>query len=112
MQRIVGGPEPEPGQPGMFGFAQPGRIEELVHGAGFTEVEVDAVEFEFAFDDLDEWWEDRIALSVRFADALGALDPPQRDRLRASIDERLAAFARTDGTLRMPACALVAAATA
>ncbi len=112
MQRVVGGPEPEPGQPGMFGFALPGRIEELVHGAGFTEVAVDAVEFEFAYADLDEWWEDRIALSVPFADALGRLDPGRRDRVRAAIDDRLAPFTRSDGSLRMPARALVAAATA
>ncbi len=112
MQRVAGGPDSDPGQPGMFAFAPPVRIEELVEGAGFTEVQVDAVDFEFAYADLDEWWEDRIALSVPFADALGRLDPGRRDRVRAAIDDRLAPFTRSDGSLRMPARALVAAATA
>ncbi len=112
MQRVVGGAEPEPGQPGMFAFAPSGRIEELVQATGFTEVEVEAVDFGFTYADLDEWWEDRIALSVPFADALAGLDPAQRDRLRAAIDDRLGQFADSDGSLRIPARALVAAATA
>lgn len=112
MQRVVGGAKPEPGEPGMFGFAVPGRIEELMHETGFMEVELDAIDFEFAFADLDEWWEDRVALSVPFADGLAALDPGPRDRVRAAIDERLAQFAGPDASLRIPARALVAAATA
>lgn len=112
MQRVVGAAEADPEAPGMFAFALPGRIEEVVHDAGFTELEVDAVEFEFTYADLDEWWEDRIALSVSFADALAGLDQGQRDRVRAAIEDRLVQFAGPDGSLRIPARALVAAATA
>jgi ubiquinone/menaquinone biosynthesis C-methylase UbiE len=111
IQRVVGRAEPEPGQPGMFAFARPGRIEELLHDTGFSEVEVDVVEFQFAFADLDEWWEDRLALST-LADTLADLEQAQRARVRTAIDDRLAQFAGSDGSLRMPARALVAAATA
>ena len=112
MQRVVGGAEAEPGQPGMFALAPPGRIGELMRAAGFTEVEVEALDLTFAFGDLDEWWEDRVTLSTSFADALAELDPVRRDEVRAAIDERLAGFAEPDGSLRLPARTLVAAATA
>lgn len=112
MQRVVGGPEPPPEQPGMFALSAPGRIEALVDDAGFTELELDAIEFDFTFADLDEWWEDRVTLSIPFADALAELDPEARERLRAAIDERLAKYARADGSLRLPARSLVGAATA
>ncbi len=112
MQRVVGGDEGHPGEPGMFALAQPGRVEELVHGAGFTEVEVDALDLTFAYADLDEWWEDRVALSIPFADALAELDPGRRDQVRAAIDERLGRFTQPDGSLRVPGRTLVAAATA
>jgi hypothetical protein len=75
-------------------------------------VEVDALEVSFGFADEDAWWEERVALSVPFADALGQLDASQRDRLRQAIDARLGEFRDEGGGLTMPARALVAAATA
>ncbi len=51
-------------------------------------------------------------MSVTFADALAELDAASRERLRRAIDDRLAAFAEPDGSLRMPARTLLAAATA
>jgi SAM-dependent methyltransferase len=112
LTQVLGGPEPEPGQPGMFAFAPSGRLEGLVDGAGFTELELDAVDLTFTYEDLDEWWEDRMTLSIPFADALEQLDPARRDQVRIAIDDRLQAFAGADGSLRIPGRALVAAATA
>jgi SAM-dependent methyltransferase len=112
LQRLLDTPAPEPSQPGMFAFAAGGRIQDLLDEAGFTEVEVEAVDLSFAFADEDAWWEDRVALSVPFADALGQLDASQRDRLRQAIDARLGEFRDERGGLTVPARALVAAATA
>src|SRR5204862_6360528 len=88
MQRLLDAPPPEPDQPGMFAFAPAGRIEALLHEAGFTEVEVEALDLSFAYEDEDAWWEERVAMSVPFADALADLDPERRDRLRTAIDGR------------------------
>jgi SAM-dependent methyltransferase len=112
LQRLLDTPAPEPGQPGMFAFAAHGRIQDLLAEAGFTEVDVDALELSFAFADEDAWWEERVALSVPFADALGQLDASRRDRLRQAIDARLDEFRDERGGLTMPARTLVAAATA
>jgi SAM-dependent methyltransferase len=112
MQRLLGTPPPEPGQPGMFAFAAPGRIEALLLEAGFSDVEVTALDLAFTYADEDEWWEDRVALSVPFADALSRLDADGRDRMREAIDARLAEFRDESGGLTLPARTLVAAATA
>jgi SAM-dependent methyltransferase len=112
MQRVLDTPPPDPGQPGMFAFAAPGRIEALLEDAGFSEVEVAAIDLTFTHDDEDAWWEDRVALSVPFADALAQLDADGRDRLREAIDARLAQYRDDSGRLTLPARALVAAATA
>ncbi len=112
VQRLLGTPPPHPDQPGMFAFAAPGRIEALLLDAGFADVELEALDLAFAYVDEDAWWEDRIALSVPFADALGALDANGRDRLREAIDARLAEYRDESGGLTVPGRALVAAATA
>lgn len=112
MQRGLGTPPPEPGRPGMFAFAPPGQIEALLAEAGFSEVEVAAVDLTFTYPDEDAWWEDRVALSVPFADALAGLEAERRDHLREAIDARLAEYRDESGRLTVPARALVAAATA
>jgi SAM-dependent methyltransferase len=112
LQRLLGTPPPEPGQPGMFAFAPPGRIEALLEEAGFTEVEVSALDLAFTYADEDAWWEDRVGLSIPFTDALAGLDADRRDRLREAIDARLAEYRDESGRLTVPARALVAAATA
>src|SRR5919106_573304 len=42
-------PPPEPGAPGAFAMADPGRIRELLIGAGFAEPEVEEVSFRWSF---------------------------------------------------------------
>jgi SAM-dependent methyltransferase len=112
VQRLLDAPPADPGQPGMFAFAPPGRIGDLLGEAGFSEVEVDAVDVSFTFADEDSWWEDRVALSTPFRDALGHLDSTQRDRLREAIDARLAGYRAESGGFSVPGRALAAAATA
>jgi len=96
----------------MFAFAPPGRIEALLGAAGFAEVEVEALDLAFAYADEDAWWEDRVAMSVPFADALARVNADRRDRLREAIDTRLAEYRDESGGLTVPGRALVAAATA
>jgi len=101
-----------PGAPGPFAFAEPDRIEDLLEGAGFTEVEIDAVDFAFTAPDLDAWWEHFAATAPRMSAALRTLDPAEHYRLRDAVDAAYAPYVQPDGSVRLPARSLVAAASA
>src|SRR5919106_5947860 len=49
-------PPPEPGMPGLFAMGEPGRIRELVTGAGFAEPELEELAFEYRYADFDDLW--------------------------------------------------------
>jgi len=104
---------PDPSVPGMFALAAPGRIRDLLEGAGFTEVTVDAVEFEATHASLDAYIEHTLDVSRAFGDTVGGLSEADRDAVRAAIGTRVAPFATgAGGALRMPARSLVATASA
>jgi SAM-dependent methyltransferase len=105
-------PEP-PDMPGPFAFGRrPGQIEELLDAAGFDDVETDAVDFAFRAASLDDWWEHSMRRSGRFSRAVADLDPAEHYRLRDAVDAAYAPFVRDDGSVEIPARALVAAASA
>jgi SAM-dependent methyltransferase len=104
-------PEP-PGSPGPFAFAAPGLIEDLLGDAGFTEIELDAVDFEFTAPSLDAWWEHYVATSPRTSAALRTLEPGEHYRFRDAVDAGYAPYVQPDGSIRLPARSLVAAASA
>ncbi len=105
-------PADAPGEPGPFALADPAGIAELLEVAGFVEVEVDTVEFFFTAPSADAWWESMLARSARTAPAVRALPPAEHYRLRDAVDAGYAPYVQADGSLRLPASALVAAATA
>ncbi|MGH2917618.1 MAG: class I SAM-dependent methyltransferase [Solirubrobacteraceae bacterium] len=103
---------PDPDEPGMFGFRDPQRIEELLADAGFTEIQVEPLDVVFRYDDLDHWWDTQLDLSPRLRAQVGGLTPAQRDDLRDAIDARLAEYVTEDGSVALPGRTHVAAATA
>ena len=100
-----------PDDPGMFAFGRPGRVEELLDATGFQDVVVDAVEFEFTALSFDEWWEHQFDLSMTVVRALAPLGPEETDEVHDAVAARFEPFADESGALRMPARALVAAAS-
>jgi SAM-dependent methyltransferase len=105
-------PEP-PDTPGPLAFARrPGQIEELLDAAGFDDVETDAVDFAFHAASLDEFWEQAIRRSGRFSTIVPQLEPAEHYKLRDAVDEAFAPYVRDDGSVEIPARALVAAAGA
>jgi SAM-dependent methyltransferase len=112
VRRRAGAPEPEPGAPGMFAFSAPGRIEEELAGAGFTDIHVEALDLRFAYPSFDAWWEVSRALGRPLAELVDAMEPEQRDELLVALEERFAPYATPDGGLDVPARPLVAVATA
>jgi SAM-dependent methyltransferase len=103
---------PPPDAPSMFAFAVPGRIEELLGDAGFTEVQVDAVDLEADYEDLDAYLSVTSDCSRPFADAQEAMDEATHAKVRGAIEGELAPFRQGDAGYRIPARCLVAAASA
>jgi SAM-dependent methyltransferase len=104
--------QPPADAPGPLAFGRPGRIEELLDAAGFDDIEVEPLDFAFHAASLDEWWEHSIAMSGSFSRALAGLSPADHYALRDAVDDAYAPYVREDGSLEIPARALVAAASA
>jgi SAM-dependent methyltransferase len=104
--------QPPADAPGPLAFGRPGRIEELLDAAGFDDIDVGPLDFAFHAANLDEWWEHSIAMSGSFARVVGGLTPAEHYALRDAVDAAYAPYVRGDGSLEIPARALVAAASA
>ena len=91
MVLVEGGhlPPPEPGAPGIFAMADPGRIRELVTGAGFGEPSIDQVPVEWGYTDAAEHWEKTNKLAAPIAEAVSGLPADERDRVRTTVGERI-----------------------
>jgi SAM-dependent methyltransferase len=110
--RELGLVTPDPSEPGPFALSAPGAVEELLHAAGFDDVEVEPVDLEYTGPSLDAWWESTVALSGMLRGLLERLSPADVYRLRDAVDTRWAPFVRDDGSVTIPARAIVAAASA
>jgi len=103
---------PDPGAPSPFSFAKPGVIGELLDACGFTEWNVEAVDFDFRAASYDDWWEHQWDMSPSLSRTLASATPEQRDAVYEGIEERLSPYRAEDGSLAIPARTLVAVAEA
>lgn len=103
---------PKAGAPGMFGLAVPGQVEELLASGGFTDVKRATVDFTFRAASLDAWWEHTKAVSVSLSEAIKDLPPAGHYLLRDAVDEGYAPYVAADGSVELPARALMACAEA
>ncbi len=105
-------PEP-PDMPGPLAFGRrPGQIEELLDAAGFDDIEVQPLDFAMHAPSLDAWWDHAIRTSGRFSRVVSGLDPAEHYKLRDAFDAAYAPYVRDDGSVEIPARALMAAAGA
>jgi SAM-dependent methyltransferase len=102
----------DPDAPGPFGLSAPGAVQELLENAGFAEVQVEAIDLEQRAASLDDWWENLQDTSAATRSAVSGLAPAEHYRLRDAFDAGYQEYVREDGTLSIPARALVAAASA
>jgi SAM-dependent methyltransferase len=98
--------------PGMFHFAARESLEGALADAGFTEVVVEDLAFAWPYESFEHWFETTSDLSVAFTEALSGAAPEAVADVRAALEARFAPYLREDGSLEIPARALVAAATA
>jgi SAM-dependent methyltransferase len=105
-------PPPEPGAPGPFSMAETTRLEQRLASAGFQQIETDKVDFDRVYSSFDQYWEMSLDLGAPLAAAMAELDETTVAEVRDAVRSALAPFAGSDGTLRIPARAVVAAARA
>jgi SAM-dependent methyltransferase len=103
---------PAPNQSGQFALSAPGALEEVLETAGFEDVEVEGIDLEFGAESLDAWWDFVMQTSPTAIEQVRGLAPAEHYKLRDAVDAGYAGYVRDDGSLLLPARALVAAATA
>jgi SAM-dependent methyltransferase len=103
---------PDPSGPGMFSLAAPGRLQELLQGAGFQDVVLDEVDVERSGPTVAAYIEETVALSGMFSRPWRTLSEEQQAAVAATIGSLAEPFTLPDGSIRLPGRALVAAATA
>jgi len=104
---------PDPDAPGsMFSLAGGGRLTDLLEGAGFTDVAVEAVAVARAYDAIEEFIAETAEISPSFSVAFRELSPAHRAAVTESIAAAAAPFIAPDGSVRLPGSSLVASATA
>jgi SAM-dependent methyltransferase len=101
-----------PNQSGQFALADPVALEELLETAGFDDADVEPMDLTFEAESLDAWWDFVMQTSPTAVDAVRGLSPADHYKLRDAVDAGYQPYVRDDGSLLLPARALVAAATA
>ena len=96
-------PPPEPGAPGIFSMGEPGRIRELVTGAGFGEPELEEIAFEFRYADFDDLWDALVRLAGPLARAVRELSEEELQATRSAIMQNVAPYRNEDGSYSAPA---------
>jgi SAM-dependent methyltransferase len=105
-------PMPGPGEAGPFSLAEPGRIEELLGQAGFSDIDVQPVAKMIVLPVEDVASLTQLSQHVGpVREALREADGETRQRVLAGVREALEAKV-TDGELRLSAAAFVARARA
>lgn len=102
-------PPPEPGAPGLFSMADPGRITQLATMGGFAEPAIEEQEVVWAFEDFAAYWRFIMELAGALSMVLTELPEEKRDDIRREVEMRVAPF-HTDTGLAFPGLCLNATA--
>jgi SAM-dependent methyltransferase len=105
-------PAPVPEGPGPFALGSQDAVRELLAATGFDDVEVEPLDLTIRAASLDEWWDHVMQTSMTTAAVVRDLAPAEHYGLRDLVDAGYAPYVREDGSVEMPARALVAAAAA
>jgi SAM-dependent methyltransferase len=103
---------PAPGTPGQFALADRDRLRQLLEHAGFTEIDVQAVDLEQRPASFEAFWETTLDVSRIFHDAVLSRPESEITEIRAGVAARLEPYTGPDGALAIPARTLVARASA
>jgi SAM-dependent methyltransferase len=101
-----------PDGPGPFALGSEEAVTDLLQTAGFEDVEVQALDLVVGEASLDAWWDQVMQTSITTAEVVRGLAPADHYALRDLVDAGYSPYVRDDGSLEVPARALVAAAAA
>jgi SAM-dependent methyltransferase len=101
---------PEPQPPGPFALGDPEQVEELLGGAGFSEIDVQSIDVSRRHESFEGLWESTLDLSRSFHDAVLSRPPAEVAEISSSLRARFAPYAAPDGSLTVPGRTLVASA--
>jgi SAM-dependent methyltransferase len=102
----TGMPVPPPGMPGPFSLETPGALDELLTGAGFSDVAVRNVSSPVQVASVDDWWAVVPSLAGPIAKVLASLPAEVSAAIRVRIDAAMRDFATPDG-YELPGVSLV-----
>jgi ubiquinone/menaquinone biosynthesis C-methylase UbiE len=100
------------GGPTMFDLADPAQLRELLEDAGFAHPRVEELPLTMPYESLDDFVLATRDLSPQFDDVVAPLNERQSADLLERLTAATVSYAAPDGSLAMPAVALVAAAEA
>jgi len=103
---------PDPAAPNMFSLGDRRILEDLLRGAGFLDLELEAVELRRSEAGIGAFLASTLDLSRPFAELRERLSEEGWQALQAKIAELAEPFTGPDGSLAFPARALAAAAVA
>ena len=98
--------------PGPFALGDADRVQEFLAGAGFTDIQVQALELERRHASFEELWEVTLDLSRSFHDAVLERPEAEIEKIKLSLAARFAPHTDAGGALVIPARTLVAVASA
>jgi SAM-dependent methyltransferase len=90
-------PSLDPKAPGAFAMADPGRIRELVVGAGFAEPEVEEVPFRLSFADQEAYWRYLTQTSASASPVLRSLPTAAQEVLREQVHKAALPYRSREG---------------
>ncbi|HTX11087.1 MAG TPA: hypothetical protein VME22_20855, partial [Solirubrobacteraceae bacterium] len=89
---------------------------ELVRGllgdAGFSEIEVQAIELVQGYEAYEELWETMLDINHTFHDAVLSRPEPEIEQIKSGLRARLAPYISAEGRVAIPGRSLVACASA
>ncbi|MFI5008956.1 MAG: class I SAM-dependent methyltransferase [Solirubrobacterales bacterium] len=103
---------PAEGAPGPFTLGDMERVHALLEEAGFTEIVLDAIAVERRSQTFEDFWEETLDISRNFHDTVLGCPEGEIAEIRAGLARRLERYMGEDGSLTIPGCSLVAAASA
>lgn len=96
-------PPPEPGAPGIFAMGERDRVQQLVDGAGFGDVRIEELTFDWRFTEEDVWVT-LTKLAGPLATVINALPEDEQAATRQAIIERMDQFRQGDELVVPAAC--------
>ena len=103
---------PPPGTPHQFSWAREEDIAAALEAGGFTEHQIEALDFTIDYRSAADWWRSQSELSTQFAAMAAAASDDDLAAVGDALDRHAERFAAEGGTLRVPARTWVAWASA